>query len=196
MALLQLTGIAVRLVTSALQLSLEFLNGRFSPALRKAPELSPIFTPPDLSLIWLRLHETYFPTHTGLREFTVVWSTRRHRNTLASCSVDTKRILVAGAMAELRARPFLEPLLYHEMCHAVLGKPEKVNGRRVIHGAAFKQLEQQHPGIADLDMWILSGGWHATVRGYNRKTGKRAPQRRRRRSRRQQRMSVQLMRKL
>ena len=169
----------VRLVTSALQLSLEFLTERFSRPALHAPAIQAVPETPDLNAIWRRLSEAYFPNHESLQEFSVVWSTRKHRNTLASCSIEAKRILVAGAMAELRARPFLEPLLYHEMCHAALGKPEKVNGRRVIHGSAFKELELLHPGIADLDMWILSGGWHSTVRGYNRRTGK-GPSRRRR----------------
>lgn len=67
-------------------------------------------------------------------------------------------------MSVPQSKPYLEALIYHEMCHAVLGPPKVVRGRRVIHGKEFKALERLHPEIKALDNWINSGGWNLSVR--------------------------------
>ena len=66
-------------------------------------------------------------------------------------------------MQEENALPYLEPLLYHEMCHAALGEPEIVKGKRIMHGSDFKALEKKHPEITQLNSWIKSGGWNKAV---------------------------------
>ena len=122
----------------------------------------------DLEILWERLSDRYFPDSAQLADYTVVWSNRRHRSCLASCNVERQRVIVARAMNIDTAKPFLEPLLYHEMCHAVLGKPKVVGGRRIIHGRDFRELERRHPRIPQLDHWINSGGWFAAVDAYER----------------------------
>ena len=148
----------------ALQLSFELYATR---------ELLPVPPASTLEDIWARLATSYFPEHLLLQEYTLHWSTRRHRRTLASCNIERKRISVASAMQLPEARPHLEALLYHEMCHAILGIPIRTNGRRNIHGREFRALERAHPGIAELDRWILAGGWAASTRRYNRSQGQR-----------------------
>ena len=58
---------------------------------------------------------------------------------------------------------FLSPLLYHEMCHAIVGiKVER--GRRKMHTKEFKMLESKNPDISFLNQWIENGGWKKAVR--------------------------------
>lgn len=121
----------------------------------------------DLTEIWRKLHLEFFPEIAELQYYKVSWSLRRQKRTLASCNVERKRILVSAAMSGTDSSRFLEPLLYHEMCHAALGKPVKIRGRRIIHGKEFKALEKRHPEIPSLDLWIKEGGWHRAVRSHN-----------------------------
>ncbi len=72
-------------------------------------------------------------------------------------------------MQLVECREHLPALLYHEMCHAVLGKPEVVGGRRKIHTREFKELESRHPSISNLDRWIKQGGWFAVARAHRRR---------------------------
>jgi len=114
--------------------------------------------------LWTSIRMQYFPDRPDLDEYKVVWSGRRQTSSLASCNVERKRVQVAAAMRRPESIPFLEPLLYHEMCHAFLGEPPVINGRRVMHGKEFKDLEKKHPAIAELDRWIKAGGWKKAVK--------------------------------
>ena len=80
---------------------------------------------------------------------------------------------------ELNYREFdhwLAPLVYHEMCHAVIGlNVKKTNSRRSWHGREFRQLERRHPQMAEFEAWTKSGGWMTAVRSDR---GKRAAQKR------------------
>ena len=123
----------------------------------------------DLSSLWLAIRAHYFPDRPEIDSYRVIWSYRKHSFTLASCNVERRRVAVAHVMQLEDARPFLDPLLYHEMCHAVLGIPPRVNGRRQIHGREFKEIERRHPGIKALDAWIRAGGWRHAVRKSRRR---------------------------
>ena len=116
--------------------------------------------------LWLKIRNEYFPDREDIDEYRVIWTTRKQTSSLASCNVERKRVEVASPMTLEQSAPYLEALLYHEMCHAILGKPPVVNGRRVIHGKEFKALERQHPQIPELDNWIKSGGWDNAVKDY------------------------------
>ncbi len=120
----------------------------------------------QLETIWRTLQENYFPERKDLLDYQVIWSKRRHTATLASCNVYRKRVLVASAMNQTLSVEHLPALIYHEMCHAVLGEPKIRKGRRVIHGKEFRALERQHPDIPKLNTWIKSGSWHQAVRKY------------------------------
>ena len=123
----------------------------------------------ELTVLWRAIRAHYFPDRPEIDAYRVIWSYRKHSFTLASCNVERRRVAVAHVMQLEDARPFLDPLLYHEMCHAVLGIPPKVNGRRQIHGREFKALEHRHPGIQALDAWIRVGGWRTAVRKSRRR---------------------------
>ena len=69
-----------------------------------------------------------------------------------------------GAMQHPECTGVLEALLYHELCHAVLGPLPVVRGRRAVHGREFRALERRHPAIPALDAWIKQGGWRTAVR--------------------------------
>lgn len=118
---------------------------------------------PELKYLWKRVRKQWFPDRPEIDHYTVCWSTRPQKRTLASCNVKTKRVLVARELNYPQHRNWLEPLLYHEMCHAVLGYVQR-KSKRVWHGKEFKSLEMQHPLIKDLDLWIKAGGWQIAVR--------------------------------
>ena len=119
----------------------------------------------ELKAIWLALRALYFPDRAELDQYQIVWSKRRQIRVLASCNLHDLRVIVAKTLKSSEHHWVLDPLLYHEMCHAVLGKqvPQK-NGRRRWHGREFKELEKLHPGIKDLNLWIKSGGWEKAIR--------------------------------
>ncbi len=116
-----------------------------------------------LRSIWTRLRKEYFSEREDIDDYTVRWSKRDQSSSLASCSIEFRRVVVAPAMRLSESLPYLEPLLYHEMCHAILGPAKEVNGRRILHGKDFKELERRHKQIPLLNSWIHSGGWDAAV---------------------------------
>ena len=135
----------------------------------RTPRASRVESAKDLKLLWTKLVEEYFPSQPDLLDYRVVWSYRDHSSTLASCQAVKRIVRVAAVMQNFEAAPFLEALVYHELCHAVLGPIERVNGRRVVHGREFKALEKRHPGIPELNAWIAQGGWRRLVLSERRK---------------------------
>lgn len=119
---------------------------------------------PELDKIWTELRSKYFPEHAELSFYKVEWSKRRQKRTLASCHIKKRIVHVASELKHASYKEWLEPLLYHEMCHARLGMLEKVNGKTPWHGGVFRELERQHPGTKALQNWIKSGGWSKAVR--------------------------------
>lgn len=117
----------------------------------------------SLRAVWKSLQEKYFPERSDLLDYQLSWSQRRQTQSLASCSVATKRVHVARSMQHEDARAHLEALLYHEMVHAFLGEPPIENGKRIVHGPEFKQYESRHPQIPALNAWIKQGGWDRVV---------------------------------
>jgi len=136
-----------------------------TPALRQVPP-APSYA---LRECWEKLRLTYFPDQPELELYSIRWSDRNQRSCLASCNLEKRRITVAKVLDHPSCHSYLEPLIYHEMCHAALGPIKKVNGRRVIHGREFKLLERRHPGIAELDRWIKLGGWFNAVKQHRRR---------------------------
>lgn len=117
----------------------------------------------DLAGLWLRVRRQYFPRRGDLDSYRIRWLRANQTRTLACCNTHTRTVTVAGLLNDPAYHRYLEPLIYHEMCHAVLGPPKVVRGRRVIHGKAFKELERLHPEIPILDKWIADGGWRRAV---------------------------------
>ncbi len=120
---------------------------------------------PELFKIWSKLHLEYFPHNLTLSNYRINWSTRGQKRTLASCNIQYQRVVVARELNYEHYQQWLEPLIYHEMCHAVIGfNVKKTRNRRSWHGAEFKHLEKQHPQMAEFDLWAKSGGWMTAVR--------------------------------
>ena len=109
-----------------------------------------------LECIWLHLRQEWFPHRPDLDQYQVSWSKRPQLRTLASCCIDSKRISVARELSNENCRQWLEPLLYHEMCHAYLNTTD--------HSKIFKEIENRHPLIIFFDNWIDSGGWDTAIR--------------------------------
>jgi hypothetical protein len=124
-----------------------------------------------LHALWVQLHEVWFPDRDDLKNYRVVWSARPQKRTLATCHYRHKKVTVARELHDVEYASWLEPLLYHEMCHAVLGSTLHASGNRSWHGKEFKALERRHPGSKDLNAWMKSGGWAKAVR---RDRGKRS----------------------
>lgn len=122
----------------------------------------------QLAIIWYRLRETYFPDNPNLAQYKIIWSKRRQKRTLASCCLSRKRVTVAKELNYPIHTVWLEPLLYHEMCHAVLScfpnDLKRKGTRRSWHGPDFKALERKHPLMIPFNNWIKSGGWHSAIR--------------------------------
>ena len=124
-------------------------------------------SPADFDLVscWNRLLDDFFPDRTDLKEYKLAWSSRRQKRTLASCNIRSKKVMVAKELKNPEHWHVLDALIYHEMCHAVLGYSIKnPQGRSSWHGKEFKALEARHPGIASLNQWIKAGGWRKAVR--------------------------------
>ncbi len=118
-----------------------------------------------LQRMWLSIRRRYFPLRPDMDLYTVTWSTRRQKRVLASVNLKRRQVRVAR---ELQAEPlhqWLEPLLFHEMCHAALDPQVIQRGGKVRwHGREFRSLERLHPRSAALGAWIKGGGFRAAVR--------------------------------
>ena len=120
---------------------------------------------------WCTIRRQFFPDMDELDKYIVRWSPRCQKRVLASCNIHRRRILVAQELNNSSTSQWLEPILYHEMCHAVIGHGVALSpsGKRQWHGKEFKELEARHPQIKALDSWIRSGGWAKAVRSHRSK---------------------------
>ena len=121
----------------------------------------------SLEKIWKTIRLHYFPDRADVDDYQVIWSNRDQKHCLASCNMQSKIVRVARALEHPDCQDMLEPLLYHEMCHAIIGE-RIVNGRRILHGKDFRDLEKQHPRIAELNAWIKAGNWVKAVKRHRK----------------------------
>ena len=120
---------------------------------------------PALKADWDRLIDCYFPERQDLKLYHVAWSRRRQRRTLGSCNMTRKRVRMATELNHPEFARWIEPVLYHELCHAVLGTEVFSRcGKRAWHGREFKSLEARHPDTQALNVWMRLGGWTRAVR--------------------------------
>ena len=126
--------------------------------------------------IWRNLIREYFPDRADLLDYKMAWSSRRQKRTLASCNLRARRILVAQELNDPDYLQYLPALIYHELCHAVLGySVRSTSGKSRWHGSEFKALEKRHPGIAILNLWIKKGGWRQAIRRHRGKNSYKKP---------------------
>ncbi len=140
------------------------------PRRQKNSKIKNLFEPPtniDLSSIWRNLVAAHFPQREDLLKYKINWSRRRQTRVLASCNIRKLLVNVAQEMSQPECQEYLSSLIYHEMCHAVLGdKIGRIGTKRMWHGPQFKALEMRHPEIPKLDNWIKTGGWTRAVRSF------------------------------
>jgi predicted SprT family Zn-dependent metalloprotease len=109
----------------------------------------------------------YYPDRPELDSYVVSWSSRSQKRVLASCNIRRRRVVVARELFEPTACQWIAPVLYHELCHAVIGEGVHLQGgKRQWHGAEFRTLEARHPDIPAMNAWIRSGGWAMAVRSH------------------------------
>jgi hypothetical protein len=133
---------------------------------RKQTRLAKTGTDDFLHTLWRNLRREFFPDHTHIDEYIVSWSSRPQKRVLASCNIRRRRVVVARELFEPSASRWIAPVLYHEMCHAVIGEEvdRSRSGKRLWHGREFRQLEARHPDIPAMNLWISTGGWAMAVR--------------------------------
>ncbi len=149
------------------------------PARRELSPLVPVVIPraatstkprsrssdPDLYKIWCELYLQYFPQRADLANYQVIWANNKRKRTLASCNLRRLKVTVASELRHEKHYQWLSPLLYHEMCHAVLHFEVGRNSRGMRwHGPEFKRLESLHPQIEALNHWAKNGGWLGAIR--------------------------------
>lgn len=118
-----------------------------------------------LQILWRQLQQIWFPDFPELNQFRVTWSKRKQKRTLAVCYTEQKKVTVARELNYPVHQVWIKPLLYHEMCHAVLGDAVSSDGRgRAWHGPEFKALEQRFPLTPLFKQWIDAGGWQKAIR--------------------------------
>lgn len=148
-----------------MQLSLfDFFLKRRPPDVLERQVLRPP-APTGLEELWREIRSTWFPERKDLDEYSVIWSSRPQKRTLASCNIKRRVVIVARELAYDSLSQWWEPLLYHEMCHAYLGMSVySEHERSRWHGSEFRALERRHPKIAEFDAWVRQGGWSRAVR--------------------------------
>lgn len=151
------------MLTYCCVMQLSFLS-LFSRTRRSNPK--PVLSDNALLQLWGELIDKYYPERQDLKQYHVQWSRRRQRRTLGSCNMSKRRVRIAEELNRPDLFRWAEAVLYHELCHAVLGTEVFSRcGRRAWHGKEFKELETRHPDSAALDAWVRSGGWARAVRG-------------------------------
>jgi len=141
----------------------------FSKVRMSPPELW-VSSDSELRQRWDFLSNRYFPDRKELSEYQIIWSARSQKRVLGSCNLTHKRVRIARAMDRPELSNLLDALIYHEMCHAVVGVQRGAR-RRVFHGRDFRILEAIHPFSEQLDLWIRAGGWVKAVRSYSAHLG-------------------------
>ena len=148
---------------------------RREPIEQTRTRIAPLKRVPLIKQIWLDVRRSWFPDRPDLDHYIVVWSRRPQKRTLASCNIESKRVIVARELNYPEHYRWLKPLLYHEMCHAYLGFSVVDEDKRCRwHGREFKSLERRYPGMPEFDYWVKSGGWDRAVRSDRSKRAHRA----------------------
>ena len=138
------------------------------PQRTRAPRAqSPGSSDEFLRSVWTSLRTEYYPDRPELDSYVVAWSARPQKRVLASCNIRRRRVVVAKELFEPTACRWIAAVLYHELCHAVIGEGVHLrSGKRQWHGAEFRALEARHPDIPAMNAWIRSGGWAMAVRAH------------------------------
>jgi hypothetical protein len=94
----------------------------------------------------------------GLEPPRIGWSGRagraRRRLRLGSWDAQARAVRVHRRLdARDVPRFFVASVVHHELCHAALGEPPVVRGRRRLHGPDFRRLESRFPDLERALEW-------------------------------------------
>ena len=111
----------------------------------------------DLEAIFRKLNERYFGNR--LRRYTITWGRRRKdrpTNEIVFGTIQEEDRMIRVHPLLDRAfipRWFVEYVVYHEMCHAVVPDRYTKSGRRVVHHDRFWQRERKYRFFKRAKQW-------------------------------------------
>lgn len=107
----------------------------------------------DLQTIMENLIRMYFSME-KFRDVAIGWSRQKAIRRLGHYDGTAKTIVLSAALDHAAVPPFVvESIVYHEMLHH-LHPVEFKNGRHVIHGDAFKKMEEVFPCMGEAETWL------------------------------------------
>ena len=127
----------------------------------RARSLAPAGVVHDLAAIFAELNERFFGNAVKSQ---ITWG--RGRTKAASRRRRKSRHITLGSFSRRHSlitihpnldRPdvprfFVESIVFHEMCHEVVGE-ERRDGRRLIHTPRFHEQERRYPQFAEARAW-------------------------------------------
>ena len=111
----------------------------------------------NLRVIFDKLNEAYFGNR--LRRYSIVWGRRRKgrpRDQIVFGTIQEEdRIIRIHPLLDRQFIPtwFLEYVIYHEMCHAVVRDRYDSSGRRIVHHDGFFARERQYRWFRRAKNW-------------------------------------------
>ena len=111
----------------------------------------------DLRAIFDKLNSRYFDNR--LQQYLIVWGRKRRlrpKNEIVFGSIQEEdRVIRIHPLLDRAFVPswFLEYVIYHEMCHAVVPDEFDAQGRRIVHHAAFYAVERQFRWFRRAKAW-------------------------------------------
>jgi len=106
----------------------------------------------DLQEIFDRVNALYFSS--SVKKPLLGWSLQKAYTRLGFYSAEKNLLVISRIFDSPKTPPeVLDYMMFHEMLHIAL-PVEKINGRRRIHTAEFKNKEAAFPGYARIQKWI------------------------------------------
>lgn len=111
----------------------------------------------NLRAIFDKLNAEYFRNR--LRDYSIVWGRRRKgrpRDQIVFGTIqEDDRIIRIHPLLDRRFIPtwFVEYVIYHEMCHAVVRDEYDSSGRRIVHHEKFFERERRYRWFRRAKTW-------------------------------------------
>lgn len=106
----------------------------------------------DLIELFNQLNRTYF--NGNLKQPILAWSLKNSYTRLGFYDAERNLLVISRIFDSKKTdTAALEFLVYHEMLHILL-PTQRVNGRRQIHTAEFRERERQFPQYYNIQKWL------------------------------------------
>ena len=111
----------------------------------------------DLRTVFDKLNAKYF--RNALRRYVILWGRKRKLPPMEyfvfGSIQEEDRIIRVHPLLDQRFVPawFLEYVIYHEMCHAVVRDEYDSAGRRIVHHEKFWERERRFPSYRRAKRW-------------------------------------------